>query len=713
MKKKRFLIGFLAVLVGVCTFTMLTACEGVLDDIIPKGEIPDIPTPGPDTPDDPDTPTPGGRGTADPVWVAANAVYVWPNLGPNELLTLEKMPDVSYWNDKGTTSPGAMHAYPDLFHFANGNAVRTLEDWENRRKEISLILQYYYMGLHPSIAPDEVSISFINSGAANSNITVTHLASNRNLSLNLTTTLANGLQTDENRGKLPLYSGASANTAVYSGGVMGQLMSPTMSELCTLYGIPTNDPSAPSANMAGAWGMSVMLTAMEGIDLDGDGNIDPVMERAFNGWYSPNLVGITGGSRNGKAAEASAAFAEGRRGARVAHVSISSAGSGGPSIERFISPAGYRVDEPRNGLANPNSGYGWPADPLPVGEEGVNSFSGLVGKPWYIKYIQNGDQMYGPAGTPQWAATPGGSGGDARRMRAVRGWSPYFEDFQTTPPNNSAYSASLGKHNSAYTPFVGWQSPAENWSGIQSLAEARQETASWFGNRFQQFTDLYPGLDIDHVIGNEGRSDHGVLTTIPFDTHFETALIPPNGVIFADGFIVPRNNPESMFANWLIIDEVYKFLGEQEGDSEKYIWRNGQLMNWGTHLSTTTEEQATRLYHLQAIADGKTNAAAMADPNLAKLRDPMFPVDDPITAYDYYRVTWGRPGHPSIAERIHRRVDPIMEDYYKGEMHHPRPANANNAATYQDNARAAYTPTGPKFKPMDWRGLLDNPEPLE
>jgi hypothetical protein len=651
-----------------------------------------------------------GRGEPDPTWMAANSKFVFPNLGANELLTLEKMPDVSFWNARG-----AMHAYPDLFHFANGNAVKTLADWENRRKEISLILQYYYMGILPPITPDIVDITFTNSGT-NSNITIRHRASGRTQALNLTTTLAANLQTEANRGNLPLYSGASANTTVYRGGIMGQLMSPSGANLVSLYGLLSGDPSNPSDNMAYAWGMSVMLSAIEGIDLNLDGEIDPINERAFSGWYSPNLVGITGGSRNGKAAEASAAFAESRKGARVAHVSISSAGSGGPSLERFISPAGYRVDQASpapTALTNPNSGYGWPADPLPVDGVGVNSFDGLVGKPWYIKYIQNGDPMYGPAGTPSWAATLGGTGGDARRMRAVRGWSPYFEDFQTTPPNNSAYSATLGKHTSATVPFIGWQSPAEAWSGIQSLSEARNETPGWFSGRFQQFADIYPGLDIDHVIGQESRGDYGVLVTIPFDTHFETALIPPNGVIFADGFIVPRNNPESQFANWLIIDEVYKFLGEQEGDPEKYIWRNGQMMNWGTHLSSTTEEAATRLYHLQAIADGNTNTTyAMANPNLAKLRDPMFPVDDPITAYDYYRITWGRPDHPTIAQRIHSRVDPIMEDYYRGEMGHPRPANANSADTYQSNARAAYTPTGRKFKPMDWRGLIDTPEEM-
>jgi hypothetical protein len=357
----------------------------------------------------------------------------------------------------------------------------------------------------------------------------------------------------------------------------------------------------------------------------------------------------------------------------------------------------------------------WPADPLPVDGEGIMEFDGLVGKPWYTKTINNGDPMNGD-GLPNWAASTGGAGGDNRRQRIVRGWAPYLEDFTNTRTTNGTSDAT--QHATATNPFISWQSPAEDWSGIQSLSEARAETASWFSPRFQEFSDLHFGLDIDYTRAQPGRTKHGILCTIPFDTHFETALIPPNGVIFADGYIVPRNNPEAQFGNWLIIDEVYKFLGEQEGDWEKYIWRNGQLMNWQSHLNSTAEETAARLYHLQAIADEKYKDESMADkakisPDLAKLRDPMFPVDDPITSFDYYRVTWGRPGHPTIAKRVYDRVNPIMAAYYAGEDLHAPPSSANKADTYHDAARASAAATaGPKFKPMDWRGLLDEPEDL-
>jgi len=201
-----------------------------------------------------------------------------------------------------------------------------------------------------------------------------------------------------------------------------------------------------------------------------------------------------------------------------------------------------------------------------------------------------------------------------------------------------------------------------------------------------------------------------------------------------DGYVVPRNNPESQFAHWLIADEVYKFYGEAEGNPDKYIWNNAFAMIWGKHGQNTGNEAADRSYHFRKIIEGTRNsnggdeavtgfledpaarnsnfygsnltAVASTDANLMKMRTPFFQVDDPIGRFDYYRMAWGRPGHPTIADRVKARIDPIMNDYKAGEA--DRPAPAANAA----NTHPSYTPTGPKFKAMDWRGLIDDPEPL-
>lgn len=595
---------------------------------------------------------------------------------------INNLPSPATWN-----SLGNQHGFPDLFHFAGGNKVVTKADWEARRKEISKIIQYYEYGIMPPLKEEEgVTITWVDSaGGGTSDITIAYAGTGITWSITISTTLpenadpANKYDPVTDTGGYPLYFGSSG--ANWEGGTSTFPLSGTWASesngsgnVPTLFGLDYTDPSAPSANISYAWGMSVILTVIE--------------EGGFGGWYNPSKVGITGYSRNGKAAECIGAFAESRKGHRVGHVSIGSAGSGGPALERFLSPAGYFVD-------------GKPADPLPLDGEGLMHFEGLKGKPWYLKTVAIGDPI--PGTNLTYAATPGGTSDDYR-MTVVRGWSPYFEEYDRTRTTNGGPGTVAPN---LVTPFVGWQSPAEAWSGIQSLSEGRNETPGWFSVRFREFADLHYGLDIDHVRGQEGRGKYGVLTTIPFDQHYLAALIPPNGVIFQDGYIVPRNNPESQFANWVIIDDVYKFLGEVEGDPEKYIWRNAIQMIWGTHGGNTGNEAADRNYHAMAIFNGNaTTAYAQANPNFMKMRTPPFAVDDPVGRFDYYRMNWGRPGHPSIADRVRARVDPIMADYEAGEALRPDPAVGANAV------HPSYTPTGPRFKAMDWRGLIDAPEPL-
>jgi hypothetical protein len=637
---------------------------------------------------------------------------------------IDNLPSPAYWN-----SLGHIHVFPDLFTFADGTKVKNLADWERRRKEISKIIQYYEYGVMPSIGTAEdqkegkgIIITFTNNGAANTAFAVAN--GRRVFNFTINTTLPGGYAAAD-KGHLGLYFDSSGTN--WTGGTANFPLatfareSDGSGEVQTLFSIKVADPSAPSANVSYAWGMSVILSAMEGIDLNGDGDVgvdengnivdepEYETEHAFKGWYDPRKVGITGYSRNGKAAECIAAFAESRGGIRVGHVAIGSAGSGGPALERFLSPAGYYLN-------------GQPADPLPADAPGLMKFESMIGKPWYMKKINNNDATIDG---PVVSASAGSS--DEYRYKAVRGWSPYFETYGLSPTN----------YGQVTTPFVGWQNPegvgSGSWSGIQSLSEGRNETKGWFSPRFQEFTDLHMGLDIDHVVGNNDRGKYGILCTIPFDQHFLSALIAPNGILFQEGFVVPRNNPESQFANWLMIDEIYKFYGEQEGEPEKYIWRNGFMLSWGTHGGNTGNETADRNYHASKVfadydkksdksfyntypgAADLTTTVAKADYNIFKFRDPLYPVDDPIGRFDYYRANWGRPRNgtesqtPTIAERVRKRIpEELLEDYVAGEATRPRPA-------YQTSlpAHPAYTPRGPKFKPMDWRGLIDEPETLE
>jgi len=683
----------IAVLLAACiTLVLMTACP-VEDELIPTPSGSRHPQEG-QWGGGVSGPSGPGFGTPDPSFMGKR-------------FKIDDLPPVATWNQLGH-----QHAYPDPFHFASGNKVETLADWENRRKEISTLLQYYEYGIVPSIDPSVVEITWVDSGVANCTITVKHIASGRTASWTQNTTLPSALATPAYEGKkmLPLnLMGNTANWSTPAFGGSGSFSTGTFGSetdgsglVHTLYGINTADPSAPSGNSDYAWGMSVLLTVIE--------------NGGFRGYYNPNWVAIQGYSRGGKATMCISAFAEGLQGSRVGYTSVGSAGSGGPAIERFLSPAGYQV----------NGQY---ADPLPLDDAGLMEFEGLVGKPWYMKKINNGQAIPGTTGLTH-KATPNGAA-DQWRYTTVRGWSPYFEEFDTTPTN---YSTAVT------IPFIGWQSPAETWSGIQSLSEGRNETPGWFSVRFKEFADLHYGLDIDHVRGMEGRSKYGILCTTPVDQHFLGALIAPRGLIFQEGYVVPRNNPEGQFAHWVIADDVYKMYGELEsGNPEKYIWNNAFMMTWGTHGANNGNEGPDRDYHFRKMVEqaraknggidvvtGYTgtdpdyregnyekfygsdmSAVALADAQLMKMRTPFFQIDDPIGRFDYARMVWGRPGHPTIAERVARRIPPaLIADYYAGEVNRPFPA------AFAPAVHPSYTPTGPMFKAMDWRGLLDDPEPL-
>jgi hypothetical protein len=698
-----------------------------------------------------------GRGVPDPVWAAAHPNQVWPNLAANELLTFEKLPDPSYWNAKGH-----MHEFQDLFHFANGNAVEDLDDWMSRRKELQLIIGYYVRGYVPPIDADTIDISFnpaILSGS--SPITVTHKASGRTATIAITINTSSLTGDQSKWGKLT--AGPFSSGSDFHVGTITTLTDIARANLATLYGIPTGANHAPSRDSAGGWTVAVVLTAIEGIDLNGDGVIDRATESLYGGWMDPKkALGFTGGSTGGKQAAGRGVLGMSRQGTTAGVTNPSSSGCFGYTLERFFTTTGYRVDTPQNGLTNPNTAianqtganYGWPADPLPLGSAGVGaSWGDLVGAPWYLKAITVGTPIRGDAATSGYTLPTYASVGtsDGRRARAVRGWSPYFEDFSNVPNNSANFGT---KATNIHQPYVAWKTPgySDNYSGIQGWGEGRSEdrtNRAWSSNALDQFTDLHYGLRVDTVVGDAHTSEGrlaGVLCTVPADLHFELALAAPNIVVADDGYITPRCHPQSQWAMWLMIDEVYKFYGEQEGDGQldarypnsglyngwdKYIWRNGIWMNWATHLQSTAEKTAGIPVIYNAVAHGTdTTAAAMANYNIAKFRDSPWSADDPVTRFDFYRMDWGRPrpngklantsDAPTIAERVRRHVEPILPDYYKGEMYHVKPAvndSAVDAATYHDAAKAAINAgtlvlTGPKYKETDWRGLLDNPENL-
>ena len=513
---------------------------------------------------------------------------------------------VSYWNNKGHN-----HKYPDLFHFANGNKVRNIADWKNRREEIASILQYYMHGRMPSIDPDVLSIDFIDTDDDTCIIELKHISSGRTATMQVNHTPPQDASANK-RNKILLF-GVGMPPAARSGWgratfqtSWGGSESNRGGTCATLYGLSVSAADTPSVNMEYAWAMSVILTVIE--------------QGGLNGYYDPAKVGIYGFSRYGKAAMLIGAFAESRGGNRIGQTFIGSAGSGGPALDRFIAQVGYKE---------------FAEDPLPVGADGAKNWSDLTSITWYQRKLND---------------TP--AAGDNNRA-VIRGWTAGTPGI---PAGSHIYAETVDYTVKPYIHATKGPNPdpvygiRDNWGGIQVLAQARNETGGWFSARFRSLNDLHDGLDLDHDFDQTGRGKEGVVCTMPFDAHFISALIAPRIVYYEDGYATTRNNTEAQWANWLISDEVYQMYAEQLNDSA-IIWRNAIKFYHIPHAHQTYQDDDE--YSLT------TAIYSVSQPD-AKFRTPPFPVDDPRYRWDFNRMDSGRPGHPAIAERVRlMRENPV------------------------------------------------------
>jgi len=571
-----------------------------------------------------------GYGAKDAAWAADayNAKYrVFPNAPEYGILSYEdigaKAP-YSYWNTQGHN-----HKYPDLFHFANGNKVETLADWENRRTEISNILQYYMHGRMPSIDTDVLKIMW-RDRENTCTVNLTHLPSGRTARFEVVHTPPTGATADKNN--ILLFGvGMPPNGSRHPGwGIAtfqttwGGVESNRSGTCATLYGLDVNSGDTPSVNMEYAWAMSVLLTVIE--------------QGGLGGYYDPAKVGIFGFSRYGKAAMLIGAFAESRGGNRIGQTFIGSAGSGGPSLDRFIAQVGYKE---------------FAEDPLPVDGSGAKNWSDLTSITWYQQKLND-------------------TSAAADNNRAVvRGWTTATPGI---PAGSLIYNETINYTVKPYIhaakgpnadPVYGIR---DNWGGIQVLSQARNETAGWFSLRFKSLNDLHDGLDLDHDFDQTGRGKEGVVCTMPFDAHFISALIAPRVVYYEDGYATTRNNTEAQWANWLITDEVYRMYAEQS-DDPSIIWRNAVKFYHIPHAHQTYQDDDE--YELTMAIYGKS-------PVNAKFRTPPFPVDDPRYRWDFNRMDFGRHGHPTIAERVRLMREspvPVKAMDTRGLLDNPEPLN--------------------------------------
>jgi len=541
----------------------------------------------------------------------------FPNLSPGQRLTRAYFDannaPVSLWNQRGHN-----HRHPDPFTFADGTPVRNLSDWQERREEISLIIQYYMHGWKPTLDPDVVEIDWTDTDNA-TEIRLRHIPSDRTHTFTVSHTPPTGATPGARDTVLlftfPAFFGPPPGPRYPTWGAatfnQGWATTPGFNAsragpVATLFELSPSALDTPSAFMSSAWIMSVILTVIEGGGL--------------RGFYDPTTVGITGFSRNGKKAMVIGAFAQGRGGSQIGQTFVHQAGSGGPTVERFLAQIAYRD---------------FTHDPLPVDGVGAESYDDLSSIVWFLGQGNN------PA-----------AGSENRRV--VRGWTSSTPGI---PPGAIIYGESVMQRiwpfyrrsgNTCHAP--GGSGHPEggrgDFGGIQTLAQARLEQSGWFSARFGQFTNMHAGLSLDFNYGGTGTRRYGILCTMPFDAHFIAALIAPRVILFSEGFGMGnvRNNPEGTWANWLMVDEVYQMYATERNDPS-IIWRNAIVMYNIPH--------AHRPYLDQDEVD-LTNAILNGQTPHERFRTPPFPVDDPRYRWEFNRMDWGRPGSSTIAERVYR-----------------------------------------------------------
>ncbi|MBO7745738.1 bacterial Ig-like domain-containing protein [Paenibacillus sp. MWE-103] len=261
---------------------------------------------------------------------------------------------------------------PDLFKFLDptkgtNGYVTTPAEWEQRRAELSDLLQYYYYGKKMDTAKEDVSYSG-NLGTSNASLTVTvrNPANATSGSYNVTgiyvPTYKEGVaDADLKNGETniaPPYpfvigvgGGVSANmrnTFLRHGyAVMnnptGTIFSDNASRTgvyTTLYPFNRDTYEGDSAAlMAWAWGISRTLDALE--------------NGAYKGLIDPSRSVVTGVSRNGKAAALAGAFDQ-----RISIVVPVDPGQGGIASMRYTSEGRiYNYNVPNNANGAPNASY--------------------------------------------------------------------------------------------------------------------------------------------------------------------------------------------------------------------------------------------------------------------------------------------------------------------------------------------------------------------
>lgn len=533
----------------------------------------------------------------------------------NPVFDINDLPTTAWWNEKHPHN----HDILDIFQFADGRRVSTPEEWEERRAEIKKIVEYYEYGKMPPVIPED--ISWTDGGNGTSSVTCAITVKNGTKSQSWTVTAA--LPSKPLCTPMPIVFNF-ANSWSYSETIFTNAGIATAGINYTAVCQEQQSSSANDkagivknlfpeyftgedeiSNMAGqAWALSVIAYVIQ--------------EDGFKGLFDPAKIITNGMSRWGKASIIAGAYMQTPpskkhpdkypNGNRIGIAVSGSSGGGGAALERHLSQIGYK--DKVTGVANGR----WEL-------EGQDR-EGSEPKKYYLVADPDSTNKSGSESKiaiRAWPASPGKSPGDP-------GYYPAGADYGRS---------GITERNT---------SQSEN--RIETTRQAMGER-TWFAKRCYTFVNQHTPLDVDRDTSQPNRGKNGIICSAPFDQHYLHALLAPNGFIIHEGYQTYRGGPERQFMAYLCARELWEFLGAGE--------------KLGMRMYDITHSQPS--YEFEDVVNF-AKAIWGPDPTAPheKFRQMAYPIDDPRSKFDYYRLKWAKPGGTPIAYQVKEMLEAVGAD---------------------------------------------------
>ena len=431
------------------------------------------------------------------------------------------------------------------------------------------------------------------------------------------------------------------------------------------------DLDAPGCFMNWAWGISLIIDAMEAQ------NLKPEAERLV--YLNPLRFGIIGVSRNGKTALLAAAMD-----VRIAGAAPMSTCAGGLNIDRFVSVAVNEADSRKNyrqegAIGRPNqtllytdftytAANGTPSSTpsnRPAGQtstswapynlaktEGFGPFDGYGYVNKYFQYLKWDDALYvGNYRSPRVVTAEEALIDPTRDLNGgfpvEQSWPTgemaivWKSNFPTMTNLKDGYG--VMRYTISFTPTEnaapsgGIQRP---WAP-QPAPDHRWRYPTSYSSRYFQMPLIYNHLNV-HTRDHAG--DWGYFANAPYDMHFLSALVAPRVLLMCGGIQDANGGHETVFMNYLASREVYRLLG-----AEKSVG----IVAY-THGHAGVEQEGLDFIEMMNAAyEGRSPNSRLTPDSVDTYP---YPINDPRSRYDYVKLNWAAPGYEPIANQVKRLV---------------------------------------------------------